>query len=83
MCVLHAHTHTHTHTQTSRSEGGLFLRLHLLLSGARGHVVVDAFIMVVNGHRQNLLSMVLTHNILIQISIDLRENKNKEMETTS
>ncbi len=73
------HTYTRSAVQTSRSEGGLFLHLHLLLPGACRHVVVDAFIMIVHGHRQNLLSMILTHNILIKISIDLQENKSRDI----
>lgn len=85
-CVFYTHTRARSAVQTSRSEGGLFLHLHLLLSGACRHVVVDAFIMVVNSHCQNLLGMVLAHNILIQISKNLRENKNRlytKLETTS
>lgn len=56
---------------TPGRNGGMFLRFGRLSSGWRD-VVVDSFVVIVDRHRQHLLSMGLANNILIQIGIDLR-----------
>lgn len=63
---------------TSRCEGRLLLHFHLLPTSG-WDVVVDALVVVVHRHCQHLLGVRLADDVLVEVSIDLKQrDENKQ-----
>jgi len=64
----------YTAVLTPGCQRSLFLHLHRLPAAGRD-VVVDALVVVVHRHGQNLLRIGLAHDILVEVSINLRKRQ--------
>lgn len=62
---------------TSRCEGRLLLHFHLLPTSG-WDVVVDALVVVVHRHCQHLLGVRLADDVLVEVSVDLRQRDEKQ-----
>lgn len=64
-------------TPTSRCEGRLLLHFHLLPTSG-WDVVVDALVVVVHRHCQHLLGVRLADDVLVEVSVDLKQRDEKQ-----
>ena len=70
-----------------KAAGNVYLGLLIMkkagLSLADGNVVVDALIVVVDGHGESLLGDVLTHDVLVEILVDFFRRRRRFSVRTS